>query len=230
MPGSKQFAIDELSYDNSWRLFKIMAEFVDAFEKLNELGPAISIFGSARETPKDIYYQMTYDIAHGLTKSGFSIITGGGPGIMEAGNKGALDANGNSVGLHIQLPHEQKANDYISLRCDFRYFFVRKVMFIKYATAYIIMPGGLGTLDELFETLVLMQTKRIKTFPVILVGRHFWQGLLDWLTAEVLSRSYMDKIDFELFSIADSAPEVLELIQSKINIDPAQAGTAEQFM
>ena len=216
MPDSRQYLIDDLSHINSWRLFKIMAEFVDAFEKLNDLGPAVSIFGSARETPKDPFYQMAYDIAYRLAGSGFSIITGGGPGIMEAGNKGALDAGGNSVGLHIHLPFEQRANEYINLRCDFRYFFVRKVMFIKYAKAYIVMPGGLGTLDELCETLVLTQTKRIKPFPVILVGREFWQGLLDWFTEQLVARGYMKESDFALFSIADSVWEVVELVKKKV--------------
>ena len=146
---------------------------------------------------------------------------------MEAGNKGAFDAQGNSVGLHIKLPFEQKANNYITLRCDFRYFFVRKVMFIKYAKAYIVMPGGLGTMDELCETLVLMQTQRIKPFPVILVGRQFWKGLLDWMMEQMVSRGYMKKSDFSLFCMADSSHEVVELIKSKVNLHSFQKnGTA----
>ncbi|EFI35867.1 conserved hypothetical protein [Desulfonatronospira thiodismutans ASO3-1] len=222
MANSRQYLIEDLSYTNSWRLFKIMAEFVDAFEKMNDLGPAVSIFGSARLNPDDEYYRMAYDISNSLSRSGFNIITGGGPGIMEAGNKGAYDAQGNSVGLHIKLPFEQKANDYINLRCDFRYFFVRKVMFIKYAKAYVVMPGGLGTMDELLETLVLMQTRRIKPFPVILVGRDFWDGLLNWMTEQMVSRGYMKKSDFSLFCMADTADEVVDLIKNKVDLHSFQ--------
>ncbi len=218
MPNSKQYLIEDLSHINSWRLFKIMAEFVDAFEKLNDLGPAVSIFGSARLHPEDPYYQMAYEISSSLANSGFHIITGGGPGIMEAGNKGAFEAQGKSVGLHIRLPLEQKSNDYINLRCDFRYFFVRKVMFIKHAKAYVVMPGGLGTMDELCETLVLMQTRRIKPFPVILVGKEFWKGLLNWMTEQLVSRGYMQESDFSLFCLADSSGEVVNLVKNRVDL------------
>ncbi len=220
MPNSQQYLIEDLSYTNSWRLFKIMAEFVDAFEKLNDVGPAISMFGSARVTQEDPNYHLAYEISNTLAQSGFSIITGGGPGIMEAGNKGALEADGTSIGLHIQLPFEQKSNDYLNLRCDFRYFFVRKVMFIKYARAYIFLPGGLGTLDELSETLVLMQTKRIKTSPVILVDTTFWEGLLNWFSDKLVKNSYMQKSDFDLFYMADNAQEVIDLVTNKVDITP----------
>ncbi len=212
MSNSKQYLIDDLSQANSWRLFKIMAEFVDAFEKLNELGEAVSIFGSARVTEDDPVYKLTFDIAKKLTESGYSVITGGGPGLMEAGNKGAFEGDGNSVGLHIHLPFEQKSNDFINLRCEFRYFFVRKVMFIKYAKAYVVMPGGLGTLDELSEALVLTQTKRIKPFPIILVGSEFWSGLLEWFKDQLLTNGYIKEKDFDMFCVVDTAEEVLEAI------------------
>lgn len=212
MPNSKQYLIDDLSQANSWRLFKIMAEFVDAFEKLNDLGEAVSIFGSARVPEDDPVYKLTFDIAKKLTESGYSVITGGGPGLMEAGNKGALEGDGNSVGLHIHLPFEQKSNDFINLRCEFRYFFVRKVMFIKYASAYVVMPGGIGTLDELSEALVLTQTKRIKPFPIILVGSEFWSGLIDWFKQQLLTKGYIKEKDFDLFCVVDTAEEVLEAI------------------
>lgn len=212
MPSSRQYLIDDLSQANSWRLFKIMAEFVDAFEKLNDIGEAVSIFGSARVPEEDPIYKLTFDIAKKLTESGYSVITGGGPGLMEAGNKGALEGDGNSVGLHIHLPFEQKSNDFINLRCEFRYFFVRKVMFIKYARAYVVMPGGLGTLDELSEALVLTQTRRIKPFPIILVGSEFWTGLIDWFKNQLLSNGYMKEKDFDMFCVVDTAEEVLEAI------------------
>ncbi len=213
MSNSRQYLIDELSQENSWRLFKIMAEFVDAIEKLGELGPAVSIFGSARVDRDDPLYELTYDIARQLTLSGYSIMTGGGPGLMEAGNKGALDGDGNSAGLHIHLPFEQKTNDYIKLRTEFRYFFVRKVMFIKYASAYVVMPGGLGTLDELSEALVLTQTRRIKPFPVVLVGSEFWSGLLDWFRKQLLSRGFIKEKDFQLFSVVDTPEQVLAAVR-----------------
>ncbi len=212
MTTSKQYLLDELSEANAWRLFKIMAEFVDAFEKLSDLGPAVSIFGSARVNEDDPVYKLTFDIAKKLTESGHSVITGGGPGLMEAGNKGALEGEGNSVGLHIHLPFEQKSNDFLNLRCEFRYFFVRKVMFIKYAKAYVVMPGGFGTLDELSEALVLTQTRRIKPFPIVLVGSEFWSGLLDWFKEKLLIQKYISESDFNMFSIVDTSDEVVKAI------------------
>ena len=212
MTTSKQYLLDELSEANAWRLFKIMAEFVDAFEKLSDLGPAVSIFGSARVHEDDPVYKLTFDIAKKLTESGHSVITGGGPGLMEAGNKGALEGEGNSVGLHIHLPFEQKSNDFLNLRCEFRYFFVRKVMFIKYAKAYVVMPGGFGTLDELSEALVLTQTRRIKPFPIVLVGSEFWSGLLDWFKEKLLIQKYISESDFNMFSIVDTSDEVVKAI------------------
>lgn len=212
---SRQYLIDELSVANSWRLFKIMAEFVDAFEKLSDIGPAVSIFGSARVHEDDPVYKLTFDIAKKLAVSGYSVITGGGPGLMEAGNKGATEGAGNSVGLHIHLPFEQESNKFTNLRCEFRYFFVRKVMFIKYAMAYVVMPGGFGTLDELSEALVLTQTRRIKPFPIVLVGSDFWSGLLDWFREKLLTQGYIKESDFDMFIIADTPEEVLEAVAGK---------------
>ncbi|WP_028574297.1 TIGR00730 family Rossman fold protein [Desulfonatronovibrio hydrogenovorans] len=212
MANSRQYLIDDLSQANSWRLFKIMAEFVDAFEKLNDLGPAVSIFGSARVKENDPVYRLTFDIAKKLTESGFNVITGGGPGLMEAGNRGAMEGDGSSVGLHIHLPFEQKSNDFIDIRCEFRYFFVRKVMFIKYAKAYVVMPGGFGTLDELSEALVLTQTKRIKPFPIILVGKDFWSGIVDWFKDQLLTNGYISEKDFAMFQLVDTADEVVQAI------------------
>lgn len=212
MPRSKQYLIDDLSYKNSWRLFKIMAEFVDAFEQLNDIGPAVSIFGSARVPREDPSYTLTYELAKKIAGHNYAIISGGGPGIMEAANKGARDAEGTSVGLHIHLPFEQQSNPYVDIKCDFRYFFVRKVMFVKYAKAYVIMPGGFGTLDEFSEALVLMQTRRIKPCPLILVGRSFWQGLIDWFTTSLCASGYIKQQDFSLFHIVDTVDEVMDIL------------------
>ncbi len=170
----KQYLIDSINVDNSWRLFKILAEFVDGFETLGDLYPAVTIFGSARAMPGDETYEKTYEIAKKLSQHGYNIITGGGPGVMEAGNKGAKEGGAKSVGLNIELPLEQRSNPYSTLKLSFQYFFVRKVMFVKYAQAYIGMPGGFGTMDEIFEALTLIQTHRIKPFPVILVGTQYW--------------------------------------------------------
>ncbi len=214
----RQYVIDDLSYKDSWRLFKIMAEFVDGFDTLNEIGPAVSIFGSARVKEEDRTYKITYEIAKQLAESGYSIITGGGPGIMEAGNRGAREGGGKSVGLHIHLPLEQRPNDYINIRCDFRYFFVRKVMFIKYAMAYIVMPGGFGTLDEFSEALLLTQTKRIKPFPIILVDREFWNPLIEWFKESLLKRQYIKEGDLDIFTTLDDPEEVVALIKRLVII------------
>jgi uncharacterized protein (TIGR00730 family) len=216
VPSTKQFLIDDLSYKDSWRMFKIMAEFVDGFESLNEIDPAVSIFGSARCAPDDPLYRKTEELARLLAMAGYTVITGGGPGLMEAGNKGAKQAGGNSIGLHIHLPLEQQANPYLTLRSDFRYFFVRKVMFIKYARAYVAMPGGLGTLDELSEVLVLTQTKRIKPFPIILVGKDFWRGLVDWIRRQLLPPGFVHEQDFGLFHIVETPEEVVAIIKDKV--------------
>jgi len=216
---SKQYLIDDLSHRESWRLFRIMAEFVEGFETLSELGPAISIFGSARVKPEAREYQLAYEIAYQLARSGYGVITGGGPGIMEAGNKGAHDAGGVSVGLNIQLPFEQKGNEFADIKCEFKYFFVRKVMFIKYAMGYVALPGGWGTLDELSEALVLTQTKRIKPFPIILVDKKFWDPLIDWFKDVLLAKRFISPADFDLFFVVDTPEQVVEIIQRQVPID-----------
>lgn len=201
--------------ENSWTMFKVMAEFVEGFETLNKLGPCVSIFGSARTKPDEKYYQVAIDIAKRFTEEGYGIITGGGPGIMEAGNKGAFEAGGLSVGLNIDLPFEQTHNAYIDVdkNLDHRYFFVRKVMFVKYAQAFIVMPGGFGTLDELFEVLTLIQTHTIKPLPVVLVGKDFWSGLIDWIKGTML-KDYgnISEKDLDLIPVMDDIEEVVKYI------------------
>jgi hypothetical protein len=201
----------------SWLVFKIMAEFVEGFEKMAQIGPCVSIFGSARTPESSSEYQLASEIAAKLSASGFGVITGGGPGIMEAGNRGAREAGGASVGLNIDLPFEQHNNPYIDKDKDinFNYFFVRKVMFVKYAQGFVVLPGGFGTLDELFEALTLIQTHKIERFPVVLVGRAFWQGLLDWIQTVVLNQANnISPADLSLFSLVDTADEVVESITS----------------
>jgi len=209
----KQYLIDAITVHDSWRLFKILAEFVDGFESLAELYPAVSIFGSARVRPGDEIYERTVTIARKLAQSGFHVITGGGPGIMEAGNKGAKEGGAKSVGLNIELPLEQEPNPFATTRLYFQYFFVRKVMFVKYAQAYIGMPGGFGTLDEIFEALTLIQTKRIKPFPVILVGRDHWSGIMDWIRNVLLSGKYISREDLDLVTVLDDPDEVVYTIK-----------------
>ncbi|MGE4293266.1 MAG: TIGR00730 family Rossman fold protein [Desulfovibrio sp.] len=213
MSGSNQYLIDDLSTAESWRLFKIMAEIVDGFETLAEQGRAVSIFGSARVREKAPLYERTREIARKLTKVGFSIITGGGPGLMEAANRGCRDAHGRSVGLHIHLPLEQAANPYLNVRCDFRYFFVRKLMFVKYASAYVGMPGGFGTLDEISEALLLIQTRRIKPFPIVFLDRAHWSGLIDWFQQKLLADGYIGEEDLKLFLLTDDTDEAVEHIR-----------------
>jgi uncharacterized protein (TIGR00730 family) len=209
----KQYLVDAITVHDSWRLFKILAELVDGFETLTEIYPAVTIFGSARVRPGDEIYERTVTIARKLAENGFNVLTGGGPGIMEAGNKGAREGGARSVGLNIMLPLEQEPNPYSNVKLDFQYFFVRKVMFVKYGQAYIGMPGGLGTLDEIFEALTLIQTKRIKPFPVILVGKDYWSGLIDWMRNTLLERHYISKDDTNLFSVMDDPDEVVYTIK-----------------
>ena len=193
----------EIKTTNSWQIFKIMAEFVEGFEKLGKIGPCVSIFGSARSKPEDSYYIMAEDIAFRLTVEGYGIITGGGPGIMEAGNKGAQRGGGKSVGLNIVLPHEQDGNRYIDRDkiINFDYFFVRKVMFMKYAQGFVIMPGGFGTLDEFFEAITLIQTNKIARFPLVLVGKKFWGGIVDWIKEQQINENpFVSPDDLDLFS------------------------------
>lgn len=205
----------KLRGENAWTMFKVMAEFVDSFEVLNQIGPCISIFGSARIKPGSKYYELTTQIASRLTEEGYGIITGGGPGIMEAGNKGAHMHKGTSVGLNIDLPFEQSHNPYIvpALNLKHRYFFVRKVMFVKYAQAFVVMPGGFGTLDELFEVLTLIQTRKIQKLPVVLVGSEFWEGLHGWLKSVVSEQFHnINPEDTSLYHIVDEVEEVVGII------------------
>jgi uncharacterized protein (TIGR00730 family) len=212
----KQFLIDDIKLGESWRLFRIMGEFVDGVEALHDIGPAISFFGSARVGPDDLIYQKAENLARRFAKLKFAIITGGGGGIMEAANKGAAEAGGVSVGLNILLPHEQKPNAYANITQEFKYFFVRKVMFVKYAMAYIVFPGGFGTLDELFEAVTLIQTHRIKPFPVILVGSAYWTGLIDWIKTNLLKEKMISPDDIDIIQILDDPDAIVKVIQKLV--------------
>ncbi|MGB5654338.1 MAG: TIGR00730 family Rossman fold protein [Robiginitalea sp.] len=207
---------NEIKINDSWAIFKIMGEFVSGYEKMSAIGPCVSIFGSARTKPDNPYYKLTVSVCQQLSQSGYGIITGGGPGIMEAGNRGASIAGGTSVGLNIDLPFEQNDNPYIDKdkSLDFDYFFVRKVMFVKYAQGFVVMPGGFGTLDELFEALTLIQTEKIAQFPIILVGTEFWSGLLDWIKTTMLTAGNISEEDLDLIRLVDTAEEVVSLIDS----------------
>lgn len=204
----------EIKAHDTWQIFKIMAEFVDGFEKLSKIGPCVSIFGSARTKPEHKYYQLAEDIAFKLTKEGYGIITGGGPGIMEAANKGAKSAGGKSVGLNIELPFEQSSNPYIDSDklITFDYFFVRKLMFIKYAQGFVVLPGGFGTMDELFEALTLIQTKKIAKFPIVLAGREYWAGLFEWIRETLVTEKMVDEKDLNLIFLADDAEHAVNHI------------------
>lgn len=204
----------EIKSSDSWVIFKVMSEFVEGFEKLAKIGPCVTIFGSARVKQEHPYYAMAEDIAYKLVQQGYGVITGGGPGIMEAGNKGAKRAGGKSVGLNIYLPHEQKGNPYIDpdKLITFDYFFVRKVMFMKYSQGFIVMPGGFGTIDELSEALTLIQTKKIGRFPIVLVGRKFWTGMIDWIKEVLVADKMISEEDLDLFNLVDTADEAVEVI------------------
>lgn len=204
----------EIKVKDSWQIFKIMAEFVDGFEKLARIGPCVSIFGSARTKPDDPYYQLAVDTARLLTENGYGVISGGGPGIMEAANKGAQQAGGKSVGLSIQLPFEESQNPYIDRDklLEFNYFFVRKVMFMKYSQGYIVLPGGFGTMDELFEAITLIQTNKIARFPIVLVGSEFYSGLFDWIKNTMLEAGNINPEDLNLFRVVDTAEDAIEHI------------------
>lgn len=203
----------------SWRVFRIMGEFVEGFDELTHLGPAVSIFGSARTPPEDPYYQMCVDTARLLGEAGFSIITGGGPGMMQAANKGAQEAGVPSVGLNIELPFEQDLNPYADLKIHFRYFFVRKTMFVKYAQAFVIFPGGFGTLDELFESLTLIQTGKIRDFPLVLFGSEYWGGLLKWLRETLEAEGKISPDDLDLIKVTDSPREAVDHIVTRFTED-----------
>ena len=206
---------NDIKAQNSWQIFKIMSEFVEGFDKLNKIGPCVSMFGSARTKPGTPYYELAVDIAHRLTKAGYGVITGGGPGIMEAANKGAQMDGGKSVGLSVDLPFEEAANKYIDQDklIKFNYFFVRKVMFVKYAQGFVVLPGGFGTMDELFEALTLIQTQKIGKFPIVLIGRDFWGGLFQWLEETVMKMHLnLGEQDLKILLLTDSADEAVEHI------------------
>lgn len=213
----KQRSWNEIKSNDSWAVFKVMSEMVEGYEKLNRIGPCVSIFGSARTKPENKYYKIAEDIAFLLTKKGYGVVTGGGPGIMEAGNKGATKGEGVSVGLNIDLPFEQSSNKYIDhdKNIDFDYFFVRKVMFVKYSQGFIVMPGGFGTLDEMFEAMTLIQTDKIGRFPIVLVGTSYWKGLLAWVKETMLEvERNISPEDLDLIKVVDTAEEAVGEIDS----------------
>ncbi|MDD4879884.1 MAG: TIGR00730 family Rossman fold protein [Candidatus Omnitrophica bacterium] len=210
----KNVAIEnDFTREDTWRIFRIMSEFVDGFETLSRAGKAVSIFGSSRFKPGNKYYKMAEETAYLLAKEGYAVITGSGPAIMEAANKGAKRAKGHSIGLNIQIPLEQEANKYVDTLLDFRYFFVRKVMFVKYAKAFVIMPGGYGTLDEFFEAINLIQTQRIQKFPVIMMGSEYWKGMIGWLKSTVLKSGAISREDLNLFTVVDKPKDVVGVIK-----------------
>lgn len=211
-----QYVVDKISAQESWRMFHIMAEFVEGFDTLARYHPAVSIFGSTRAKPGDEVYQKAERIGKLLAENGFSVITGGGPGAMEAANKGAASVGGRSIGLNIELPLEQKPNPYANIILKYRYFFVRKVMFVKYAVAYVILPGGFGTMDELFESVTLIQTHKIKPFPVILVGSNYWKGLLEWLKEVVLKEGRISPPDLDILQLIDDPEEIAKTIKKTV--------------
>jgi hypothetical protein len=204
--------MEDLQTSETWRVFRIQGELIDGIETLNDLGPAVTIFGSSRLTPESPYYQAAQDLAHRLAQGGLAVITGGGPGIMAAANRGCHGNGGKSVGLNIRLPREQQANPFQDIHLEFRYFFVRKLMFVKYAVAYVIFPGGFGTLDELFEALTLVQTEKIRHFPILLYGGDYWAGLIAWLRDRALGLGCVDPADFELFQLVDDAATAARVI------------------
>ena len=206
-------AMETLPIDEPWRVFRIMSEFVDGFETLHGVGKAVSIFGSARMRPDNKYYALAERTAKLFTESGYAVITGAGNGIMEAANKGASEAGGKSIGLNITLPEPQKVNEYVTLPLEFRYFFVRKLMFSKYSKAFIAFPGGFGTLDEFFEFLALIQTDRIDAFPVVLAGSEYWKGMLDWVKSTLLKTNAIDKKDLDIFAVIDDPDEILNFVK-----------------
>ncbi len=210
--------MEDLKTSETWRVFRIQSELVEGFETLNDLGPAVTIFGSSRLKPGNKYYDDAVTVAKKLADDGFAIITGGGPGIMEGANKGAQKGKAPSVGLNIEIPSEQVPNKYQDISLSFRYFFIRKLMFVKYAIAYIIFPGGFGTMDELFEALTLVQTKRIKSFPIILYGSEYWSGLIDWMKKTLIAEGTIEREDFALFSLVDKPEEVRFLIHEHYRI------------
>jgi len=213
---NRQFLLDEFKLEESWRLFKIMGEFVEGIDELHNIGPAVSIFGSARLHPDSPVYQKAEKTAGLFAENGFAVLTGGGGGIMEAANKGAAAKGGKSVGLNIDLPFEQKPNDYANIKIQFHYFFIRKVMFVKYAQAYIIMPGGFGTLDELFEAVTLAQTRRIRPLPIILMGSDYWSGLVEWIRSHLLADGAISPEDMDFLQIIDEPEAVVKAVKKLV--------------
>ena len=206
-------SLEEVKGDEAWRMFRILSEFTEGFDKLSDLDFAVTIFGSARFKEENPYYKATVEIAQALAKEGFPIISGGGPGVMEAANRGAMDVDQVSVGLNIQLPEEQHPNPYQSVALNFRYFFARKVMFVKHSMGYVCMPGGFGTMDEFFEALTLMQTNRIYHVPLILYGTEFWQGLIDWMKKTLTQFETVSEIDFDLITLTDDIDEIVSVMK-----------------
>lgn len=216
---SQQYWLDNFKAGDSWRLFRIMSEFVDGFDTLAAVKrPVVSVFGSARTPETDPYYQLAVEVSRRLAESGYAIMTGGGPGIMEAGNRGAAEVGALSIGLNITLPFEQEGNKYANLPLEFKYFFVRKVMLIKYAMAFIAMPGGFGTLDELFEAITLIQTRRIKPFPIVLAGRQYWSGLVEWMRSTLVDAGTIKEDDLHIFQVLDSADDIVTYIRRTVII------------
>ncbi|MEW6054519.1 MAG: TIGR00730 family Rossman fold protein [Nitrospirota bacterium] len=221
--------MEDLKYSETWRVFRIQSELVDGFETLHTLGPSVAVFGSSRMQPGSYYYEKAAELGKRLSDIGFSVITGGGPGIMEGANKGAKQGKGKSVGLNIEIPLEQFPNQYQDISLSFRYFFIRKLMFVKYSTAFIIFPGGFGTMDELFEALTLSQTKKIGIFPIILFGREYWQGLLDWFQSNLIPHNAIAPVDMDLLSLADDIEEVCKILNRyKNDLEIEMPGCDEQ--
>jgi len=210
--------MEDLKSSEAWRVFRIQAELIDGIETLNELGPAVTVFGSSRLSPGDTYYDTAVEFGRLLSGMGISVITGGGPGIMEGANRGCFNGACHSVGLNIALPHEQTPNSFQDISLSFRYFFVRKLMFMKYASGFVIFPGGFGTFDELFEALTLVQTERIRRFPILLVGSDYWQGLIDWMRTRVVEQGCLDQGDIHLLTVVDSAEEAASIIKKHIEV------------
>lgn len=212
----KQYVLETLHAKESWRLFRILAEFVEGFEVLPKVFPGVTIFGSSRAKPEHLDYQKAYELGKLLVKAGFSVITGGGPGIMEAANKGASEAGGYSVGLNIKLPLEQEPNPYANMKLEFRYFFVRKVMLAKYSVAFVFFPGGFGTMDEMFEILTLVQTKKIRPIPIVLVEKNFWKPLHSWFTKTLIPNQKISDSDLNIFTFLDDPQEIVDYIKERL--------------
>lgn len=214
LPTKKRLPSESFVARETWQVFKIMSEFVDAFEEMKGIGPAVTLWGSSRARPKSQYYKLTYQVARTLSEAGYSVITGGGPGLMEAANKGALKGKGRSIGLNIEIPDEQEPNRYLDICIEFKYFFIRKVMFVKYASAFVIMPGGFGTMDELFEALTLIQTQKSRLFPVILMGKDYWNGMTSWLKNTAVKEGTLYPKELKFFTVTDDPNEVLRIIKN----------------